>query len=283
MNNEAIPLQICSLIYKVSPKIDPREIANRINQIGKTGAVVPDDFKPEVNGGLAFMAFHESCKWNCKDGELVPQTVAFKNDKPYDPNIYAEEVQQSWFCSNAKEIVDSGKVELIVTDMMSRGNSPSDRLRIFHSTLYALVQMTKPIGMVFKNSSQVIDSQMYLAGLKDDLLLAPGAINVRFYNISNGSSGDMIMDTRGLTEIGLPDLQCHFHDLDPQLVAGKLFSLAQYIIKNGLVIENGHTISGIDLDEKWKCQHEDSILKPNRVVIDINPGNKFSSGTRKMA
>jgi hypothetical protein len=104
-------------------------------------------------------------------------------------------------------------------------------------------------------------------------------LNVRFFKVSN-SDGDMIMDTRGLDAIGLPDLQCHFRGLDANGVARVLFNAAVYIFENGAVIETGHTMEGIEPGSRWRCQFENSLLEPKRNVLDFNPGKPYAAGNR---
>jgi hypothetical protein len=104
-------------------------------------------------------------------------------------------------------------------------------------------------------------------------------LNVRFFNISN-SPGEMIMDTRGLHELGLHDLQCHFRELEPNGVSRVLYNTALYIFEHGAVIESGHTVAGIDPDSRWKCQFENSLLAPEREILDLNPGPPHAAGGR---
>ena len=88
------------------------------------------------------------------------------------------------------------------------------------------------------------------------------------------------MDTLGLHVLRLPDLQCHFNQLDPAGVANVLYNLSAYIAEQGDVIENGNTISGISDADKWRCQHEMALLPPERVVLDIDTGHPHSAGER---
>ena len=88
------------------------------------------------------------------------------------------------------------------------------------------------------------------------------------------------MDTRGLAEIGLHDLQCHFRELNPTDVGRVLFNTAVYIFKNGPVIESGQTVAGIQPNSRWRCQFENSLLEPKREVLDLNPGKPHAAGKR---
>ncbi len=89
------------------------------------------------------------------------------------------------------------------------------------------------------------------------------------------------MDTRGLEEIGLHDLQCHFRGLNPNEISRVLYNTGVYIFENGAVIESGQTVMGIEPDSRWKCQFEDSLLEPTRELLDINPGSPFAAGGRE--
>ena len=107
-----------------------------------------------------------------------------------------------------------------------------------------------------------------------------GALNVRLFNIQ-GAPDDRVMDTLGLAALGLPDLQCHFRDLECNDVASLLRNLGLYLFEHGDIIEDGHTVSGIPATEKWRCQHEMALIGPERIVLDIDPGPAFAAGNRR--
>jgi hypothetical protein len=142
-----------------------------------------------------------------------------------------------------------------------------------------MIEITAPDALVFKHSQQVIAPADYLSACSEDPIFRPGSLNVRFFNLSN-SDGDMIMDTRGLQEIGLHDLQCHFRQLDPKEVARVLLNTGLYIFEKGAVIESGHTVAGVEPESKWRCQFEKSLLEPKREVLDLNPGKPYAAGKR---
>ncbi len=114
-------------------------------------------------------------------------------------------------------------------------------------------------------------------GEEDALLL--GLVNVRMFRIE-GTDGDIVMDTMGLTALGLPDLQCHYNGLPPARVAAEMYNIANYLFERGDVIEDGHTVEGLEKDQRWRCQHEASLVKPQRMVLDLNPGAPFAAGNR---
>ena len=99
------------------------------------------------------------------------------------------------------------------------------------------------------------------------------------------TTNDMIVDTLGLYAIGLPDIQYHFHDLDPNAVVNHAYNAAAYIFDTDASIKDGETIDGIseqgiDRSIQWKCQYERSLIQPDREVMDICPG-QYAAGERE--
>ena len=105
-------------------------------------------------------------------------------------------------------------------------------------------------------------------------------LNVRLFRIENGAAGDTIMDTRGLAALGLPDVQMHFRDLDPGRVAALLYNYARYLNEHGDCINDGETIDGATPGTRWRCRHEMSLVPPERLVLDIDPGPPHAAGQR---
>lgn len=109
------------------------------------------------------------------------------------------------------------------------------------------------------------------------------AVNVRFFTIEG--SEDMLVDTLGMNILFLPDLQYHFHSLDPNWVVNHAYNVASYLLTSGNEIDSGETVDGIkdgDMDSniQWKCQYEDALIQPKRPVLDINTG-EYAAGNRE--
>ena len=107
-------------------------------------------------------------------------------------------------------------------------------------------------------------------------------VNVRFFNIEG--TEDMLIDTVGMSTLLLPDLQYHFHGMDPNWVVNHAYNVASYILEHDNPIQDGETIDGVADGQmcreiQWKCQYEDALIQPPRGVLDINMG-KYASGGR---
>ena len=94
----------------------------------------------------------------------------------------------------------------------------------------------------------------------------------------------MLIDTVGMSTLFLPDLQYHFHDMDPNWVVNHAYNVASYILANDNPIKDGETVDGVENGEmsrelQWKCQYEDALIQPPRGVLDINMG-ECASGMR---
>lgn len=181
-----------------------------------------------------------------------------------------------------KEAIEKCKYRILVTDIMAIGLEYTKRVEIFQKALYAIVELIPCEGIHFHLTEQVISRGDYLENnpLSSDYDLLFGILNVRVFNIE-GNKNEYLMDTLGLSAIGLCDLQCHFQDLDPNQIADILYSYGYYIFDKGDDAANMKVVQGISENDEWKCQHEISIAGPSRVVLDINPGNEFSTKNRR--
>lgn len=267
-------MQMVELLHGSTPRIDAAAILARAREIVPNVELVP----PGQDGSTVLFA-HPMHVNHLKDGNLPAQTVLLPAHKPFDKANYVEELQQSWSCSDADALIGGMTSVSLVSEMFARTLEPMDRVMLFHGVLQAVVELTRPVALVFLHSQQIVSAADYLDGCGSEPFYRAGSLNVRLFRIED--SGDMIMDTRGLSELGLHDLQCHFRKLDPQDVSRVLHGIAAYILENGPVIKSGETVEGISERDKWRCQFEKAILPPERDVLDLNPGKKFAAGNRR--
>ena len=92
------------------------------------------------------------------------------------------------------------------------------------------------------------------------------------------------MDTLGLSLLYIEDLQYHFHDMDPNWIVNHAYNVASYLLNNDNPMKDGDTIDGIRngmivQDIQWKCQYEDALIQPARIVMDVCMG-EYAAGNR---
>lgn len=268
-------MQFVEMLYKRRPEIVPAAIRARAQQLLGHEIVVSG----EGRGEKSVLFVHTEFPIEYKEGFLPAQTALLRAEKTPSAEEYRKELQQSWNCENAAELLAGATETVIVTEMMARLLPAPDRLKLFHGVLQSAVESTMPDALVFKHSQQIVAPSIYLGDCDAEPLLRRGSVNVRFFRIED-SDGEMLMDTRGLHEIGLHDLQCHYRKLEPNDVSRVLFNLAGYLVEKGPVIKSGNTVEGARPGSKWKCQFERAILEPDREVLDLNPGKPFAAGNR---
>ena len=224
--------------------------------------------------------FHLDHPVRYTDRQVPAQTVILTANAGFDPSEVQSALEQAWQWPQSREVVALCHSSLLVTDMLSSGLDHRERLELFHRALVSALEVAPCEAIYWRPSDQLIEPAAYLRERR-----APepnslfGAVNVRLFNIEKRAPGEKLMDTLGLAALGLPDLQCHFLDLDPNEVGSLLYNTALYIYKNGDIIADGETL-GLSPEQKWICRHEDALVPPDRVVLDVNPGPPHAAGAR---
>lgn len=264
------------LFCRQRPTVDKTRLLSELRK--HCAGIEPLD-RNETAGALAFA--HTDHLVQYRDGSVPAQAFLAVSDRAPDAEALAAAIQQSWRLPDAADVVASCRHSVLVTDLMASGLQYHTRFDLFIRVLRSALAVIPSQAMHWVQAQQIVatdDFAASLGGTPADLL-GRGPINVRFFNIHD-SGGEMLMDTRGLAAFGLPDVQCHFRGLDPKEVARVLYNTSFYLYQNGDVIDDGHTVAGIEPSSKWICQHEDSLVGPDRVVLDLNPGPPYAAGGR---
>ena len=259
-------------IYATPPAIDVgawREYLSR--EFGPTDVI--GDGEPPV-----FFAFTEH-RFDYKDRSGVPAQAFLAASKDFsDLAKYETALQQSWDFPDIKDVLSRGRHFLATFEFLARALAFEDRLRLFRALTSALVELTDPIALYSSTADAFFEPRRWLEVQREGYTYY-GFFNVRFFRISN-SDDDSLMDTRGLGIFGVPDLQCHFRGLDPDEVSRLLYNTGVYLMREGDVIEDGHTVPGIQEGSRWHCQHEEALIGPEREVLDICPEAPYAAGNR---
>ncbi|HET9872913.1 MAG TPA: DUF4261 domain-containing protein [Propionibacteriaceae bacterium] len=233
------------------------------------------DVSPEAEAQSASLVVpHVDTIIELESGPLPLLTAVLAGSSLEDSTKTLPDVSQTWDWDQADELLQRCTGSILVTEMLARLFAPRQRVHGLTAVVRCLVERTAPLVVSWPESQRITDpATMEVDGLS-------GVLNVRFFTIRN-DPGAMVMDTLGLHLFDLPDIQCHYRDFDAGEVASMLYSTGAYVFDNGDVIENGHTISGSRGDERYVCQHERSLLAPERVVLDVDLGPPYAAGKRE--
>ncbi|WP_136609053.1 DUF4261 domain-containing protein [Paenibacillus dokdonensis] len=278
------------LKYRQQPHLDRNALFEKMERY--TGKVAPPDQQKTEEAELAVWEadeqadkdmlhfFHLNYMVSYSEGEMPAQTslMDMENRPAAD---YVTAIQQSWHWQEAAQTLEECNHSLLLVDMMASGLDPQSRLQLFTGVLRAILETAPCDAIYFRESDKLVEPGAYLAAIEEDALLY-GAMNIRFYNVEGTESGraEGLMDSIGLAALGIPDVQCHFYDLEPDEVAGHLTNIGYYLFKQGDVIADGETI-GFTEDMRWRCEHQYALAAPHRVVIDMDPGEGYYAGRQE--
>ncbi len=219
-----------------------------------------------------------------KDCSMPPQLMVMECIGTEDYHLDEITKSQMWDCPESEEILDQCKYQVIATDMMAAGMDYKERAEMLMDFVEALVELyPECVAVQFQSSGKMFTRDRIINhDIPRDARFIYFAVNVRFFRIQG--TDDFIVDTLGMNTLFMPDLQYHFHDMDPNWVVNHAYNLCSYMFDNDNPIKSGETVDGItdgemDRNIKWKCHYENSLVQPAREVLDVCM-NQYSSGQR---
>lgn len=256
------------LLFEGKPELDAAMLRQRVAE--RLGEVVDLDPDQSREDNQAVLLFFPSMQVTFAQGSVPAQVVLIGPvEAPPDSGARATAVQQTWDFDTAADVVQRHTHSLMVGDLMAGPLPIRDRITLITTVVAAGCELLRPTGIYWLPSDLIVAPPAFLESLDRDGLSDLGPlINVRFFDA--GTDG-MVMDTLGMAGLQLPDVQIHYTTLEPPWAAQKLRSVAAYLWENGDIIEDGQTIPGLHDGELWPCRHEDSIVGPDRIVLDIDP------------
>jgi hypothetical protein len=99
--------------------------------------------------------------------------------------------------------------------------------------------------------------------------------NVRLLKLDGTTAGWLLMDTVGLAQLNLPDVEAVFHETasNPTEVARFLRTLSLYLAGQGDVFEDGHTTDGPG-GARWRAMRSDeAVADPPRRTVRFFPAS----------
>ncbi|MFW5435768.1 DUF4261 domain-containing protein [Paenibacillus apiarius] len=282
---------VIQLLYKDKPQVSREPLYEKMQQytgevqLAKEDAAAEEPQQSlavwEANGdnpeetGDVMLFFHMNLMVSYQDGEMPAQTCIMTSDTTVEAESFETALQQAWHWPEARAAVAGCGHSLLLTDFCARGLDYKERLQMISGALRALVETAPCEAIYFQASDNIVHPQAYVEALNAGQRLY-GAMNVRFYNVAGRD--EMLMDTCGLAALGLPDVQCHFRDMEPNAVASWIGDIAYYLFEQGDIIQDGETVGSDEL--RWLCEHQYALAAPRRYVLDLNPGPEHYAGVQ---
>lgn len=273
------------LLFREKPeRPEPELFAHKLGE--KLGCDI-DTVTQQSDGLYSFAA--KGLLVEYKDDAKVPAQVLTAPPSPFDPGSVDDFLRgQLWDVQDGAELLDSCKYMVMCSDFMASGLTYLERARLLTAWLETALELYPTCDAVWTPSAgKLLTRKQALENpLEGDSRFLWYGVNVRFFNISDGQEGEKVMDTLGLYALGLPDVQIHFLELDPNPMANYLYNVGQYLYDNDVPIKPGETVDGvnaqgqIDRGIQWECWYEKALIQPERPVMDICPG-RFAAGCRE--
>ena len=185
-----------------------------------------------------------------KDGKCPVQLMVMKCDKFKGKGFDAFLMSQMWDCQEDRErIFRECKYQVVATDMLAAALPALERANLDADFLEALAELYPTCEAFYFQSC----GKLFLAEAVrshqiegSDRFIRFG-VNVRFFNIEG--TEDMLIDTVGMSTLFLPDLQYHFHDMNPNWVVNHAYNVASYILEHIFVNKELQRVTRGALDD----------------------------------
>ena len=278
--SEFANMLMIELLFEDKPElIDPDELLHAAEE--KFGEVIP------VSGDGNLLTFAVP-KYTAKFSDAeVPAMVMLAQDLEFSAEkIDGLERSQLWDVRDGGELLDRCRYKCFVSDFMGGAALEyKDRCEMILDWLETVLPLFPNCKAVWTpTAGKLLTPDAVLnSSVPREHRFGYVCVNARFFNIED--TDDMIVDTLGMYAVDLPDVQLHFHGLDPNDVVNYAYNICLYNYDNDVPIESGDPIDGLDdsgnisTDVEWSCCYEDSLIQPVRTVLDIEAG-EFASGQR---
>ncbi|MCM1091253.1 MAG: DUF4261 domain-containing protein [Butyrivibrio sp.] len=220
-----------------------------------------------------------------KQGEMPAQLMLTASAEPKNNHVDEIVRSQMWDCPESEEILDRCKYCIIAVNMLGDWIPDyRDRADMLMDFMEAMVELFPECEAVWFLDSGKMFTRDRIVNHKiprEDRFVY-FAVNVRFFNIQG--TEDSVVDSLGMGTLYLPDVQYHFHGMDPNWVVNHAYNVLSYIYANNAPVASGETIDGIadghmEQSIQWRCQYEEALIQPAREVMDINM-NEYAAGQR---
>jgi hypothetical protein len=255
---QAAQTLMAELCFAEPPALCAREILDAVRRVR------PDADLTEADGNL--LITYGLLRNMYPDARSAPLLSAIT--RPIQ-DVEPRDLSHSRGWPRAAEVLGECRYSLLITEFLGRDVDPRSRVEAYQAAVQAVVATTAPLATWWPGSQQAVSPEQ-LAG--DPLR---GLINVRTFE--DPDDPDVaVMDTLGMTQLGLADLQCHFRYLDRDLMTGLLRNGARFLFEGGAL---DGAVRGFTQHQRWPVRPEAPFAGPERPTLSIDPGAPFAMGT----
>lgn len=295
------PVYMAELLFKELPEFREEKLMEVMRRLTGHARVMKKRLKEEaaVTAGSVSSSGESSVKEEQKEKEeplvimhteyMVPfeegtipaQTCILSVQEIADKTRFKGALEQAWHWKEAAQVFGDCQYQIRVHDLFTAALPHKERLQLFQQALCAVLEVVPCDAIYFYGSDKMVEPSAYTEALQNGDHLY-GAMNVRLFQAGGTEvRRELLMDTVGLSSLGVPDFQCHFAGLDPDRVAQTLYGAAYYVFDQGDVILDGQLL-GTSGSQRWRCEHQEAIVSPRRYVIDLDPGAPYYAGQIKV-
>ena len=141
-----------------------------------------------------------------------------------------------WDCPNVDELLAECQYRVFATDMLASGLEPKDRADMLVKYVDALLELYPSCKAVVFGPSRKFLSRETIENHPDKAVtrFIYYAVNVRYFSIQG--TDDMMVDTLGMSTLFYPDLQYHFHGMNPDEIVNHAYSVLYYIFEHDIIL-----------------------------------------------
>lgn len=268
------------LLYPQSPPMDAGTLADRVRAFCPQAAAADAGGRPPILFSHRDHLVPVDLPTDpAADGvPAVPaRTVVMPTDRAIDVVALHAALGQTRDWDAAADALARSTVRVVVTDLLAKDLEPRERLALFEAVLLGVIEAARPAAIHWRPAGKLVDPAALLkaSGSADADALPQAAINVRMFKVKRTDQG-LLMDTLGLSALGLPDFQVLFTRMDPARVAAHLYAVALYALRNGDFVADGDAIEGPARGQEWVARHARALAEPARSVVAFDPGPDFA-------
>lgn len=262
--NAPVSSYAVDLLYDELPLFSREEVLAKLrDRCGAASAM--DNAK---DGGLNF--FFPDLRAPFKESTVPVQVAMAVTPGQLPADQVAATLKQTWDWAEAKDQVGRHQAIMTLSDLLASALPYKSRLGFFQNVLSGILELLQPLAIRWRASGKFVSPAALLAALepgpKRDAIR--GAVNVR--RSLAKATGGVVLDTLGLSALGLPDFEVALGERMPAPFELVLKSVARYEYDLGDVIADGKTIKGGA--ESFRLTRALSSVEPRREVFVLKPG-----------